>query len=115
MSKEFKKIRDKMLFELIKEQNWGCLRCGRNLKFLYESEKYRKIHIHHIDHSGGTDHENNSIENLCMLCNNCHDIVHMRVKRGNAMVSVGNPRELEFFKQELLDLKNKRKKDDACY
>lgn len=111
MSKEFKKIRDKAFWILVEEQQWKCLRCGRDLKKLYENEKYRKLHVHHIDRSGGTEHENNSIENLCLLCNNCHDLVHLRVKRGRMMVPVGNERELKFFELEIKELKEKNKKN----
>lgn len=61
---------------ILKEQKGKCARC--HCKLMDKKGKVlTKANCHHIDHSGGTDYENNSKENLLYLCRECHTTIHI--------------------------------------
>lgn len=87
--------------KILEDQDFQCLRCGRNLTKMPLS----RVHLHHIDRTGGSAHENNNWSNLVVLCDLCHNAVHMRHKVGRTYVSQANPLENKLFEFELQLLK----------
>ncbi len=43
-----------------------CVLCGSD----------QKLHVHHWDNSGRSEDCNNSLDNLAVLCGNCHSAIH---------------------------------------
>lgn len=100
--KEYKKI---IKEKLIREQEYMCLRCARDLRKIDS----KRIHMHHIDYTGGSPYENNDPSNLCIICAQCHDVIHFRHRVGKAYKMFGNPFEkwmiqveMEFLKRSLI-------------
>lgn len=87
---QFKKIIKEVLIE---EQNGLCPRCDKRLNL----DNPKNIHLHHIDYSGGTDKENNDPSNLIVIHGGCHQVTHLKFKRGRATISQG-----KFFENELM-------------
>lgn len=66
-------------------------RFGGNKKAVLERDGYKcvlcsgdnRLAVHHKDMSGTTDNPNNDIDNLIALCNSCHTMLHMQLKKGN--------------------------------
>ena len=77
--------RELMLFSPRHYSNWSeakrdtllrdgerCIQCGSR-------GGQRRLHVHHIDGSGRSDNENNSLDNLLTLCSRCHVRLHHEV------------------------------------
>jgi hypothetical protein len=58
---------------------------------LCSSDKYFSLHIHHIDQ----DRNNNSFDNLMILCKSCHVAVHWQIRKGKTPL-----KSLEIVKQK---------------
>ena len=60
---------------VLKRDNWCCVKCSST----------EKLHVHHIDHSGGNKSENllanNDPKNLVTLCEKCHSAVHTKTDK----------------------------------
>jgi 5-methylcytosine-specific restriction endonuclease McrA len=54
-----------------------CLHCGEVLKYKQVNQKLRRnLSVHHVDGCKN----NNSLDNITVLCNNCHyNIAHIRL------------------------------------
>lgn len=48
----------------------------------------KKIHVHHLDCSGGYPHENNDLDSLISLCASCHSITHLEMAKEAGFASV---------------------------
>lgn len=61
-----RKYRCENYLEVYKKYDNKCLECGT----------LENLSIHHIDHSGKSNNPNNKIENLQLLCFQCHGKIH---------------------------------------
>lgn len=106
---EFHKIKK----QIAAEQHWKCARCHASLWDAKTNKIKSNMQLHHIDHSGKTEHENNDRTNLLYLCGNCHRVIHM-----NHLLSVGILRlmgtrvENAFFDAECKYLWHKIRNED---
>lgn len=78
---------------MLELQQFRCGLCGRDLTKLAP----KRIHAHHIDWSGDTDRENNTLSNIIVLCDLCHNRAHTRLKIGGIWRMSGTIMEKEMY------------------
>lgn len=89
------------------KQEGKCLLCGKELDFYSGG----KVHIHHIDRQ----HSNDSEENLCVLCINCHMILNGHKHRLNDLNKYNTFSLIKENIDDVLDILNKSvKKSKRC-
>ena len=56
----------KIMKPVVLERDKVCVLCGSD----------KKLHVHHWDNSGQSEDCNNSLDNLAVLCGDCHSAIH---------------------------------------
>jgi len=80
-------IEEDVLFLLLERSNYSCCTCKGT-----KSDSYI---IHHIEHYSNT--QDNSYENLAVLCPNCHDLAH---KEGYSLTNKITPKQIKRSKKK---------------